>query len=164
MNILSNITNVNATIYAQTVALMSTILNVNTTLHAQTVNILTRLTNINATIYAQGVDVLTQIYNINSTLYAQTVRMLLEIDDVEDLAESIKGLANTIKGEVVDDKEPLSATDIFTMMMLVVLIFVFLVVVVWGIRALFRDRREGRVAASAQAGAEMDAGDPIEYQ
>ena len=164
LSILSNITNVNATIYSQTVTLMASISNVNATLYNQTVNILTRLTNINTTIYAQGVNVLTQIYNINSTLYAQTVRMLLEIDDVEDLAESIKGLSETIKREVADPPTPLSATDIFTMMMLVVLIFVFLIVVVWGLRALFRDRREGRVAVSAQKGEEIGLEDPIEYE
>ena len=82
MILLSDISNVNSTLYSQTVTLLSNIENVNSTIYSQTVSILSNIENMNSTIYSQTVTLLSDISNVNTTLYSQTVTLLSNIENI----------------------------------------------------------------------------------
>ncbi|MHA2380246.1 MAG: PulJ/GspJ family protein [Candidatus Thorarchaeota archaeon] len=93
------------------------------------------------------VDINTNILNAENSIN----------NNVDGVDSNVSG----IRAEVAGDAEPLKASEIFQLMMIAVFIFALLILLVWGLRALLRDRREGRVAAAAQNDIEYE--DPIHW-
>jgi len=100
---LTQLSQVNSTLYSQTVSLLTSVTNVNATLYSQTLNILTSIYNINSTLYSQTVSILNDISNANTTLYNQAISILSTIQNVNST------ICNQIL-TVLDNLDDLNAT------------------------------------------------------